>query len=81
MIALAGISLVGLPMGGDVDGITIAFEEGSLTTLKIVIGAILFGIALDTTFEDFRRASPTSGRDRDRGRRPVRAAARRSPSC
>ena len=29
----------------DVDDIRIVFEESSLTTLKIVIGAILFGIA------------------------------------
>ncbi|WP_206422670.1 bile acid:sodium symporter family protein [Nocardioides pantholopis] len=40
----------------DVDGIRIAFEEGSLTTLKIVIGAILFGVALDTRLEDFAAA-------------------------
>ena len=40
----------------DVDAITIAFDEASLTTLKIVIGAILFGIALDTRLEDFRAA-------------------------
>lgn len=40
----------------DVDGIRIAFDEGSLTTLKIVIGAILFGIALETRTEDFRVA-------------------------
>ena len=40
----------------DVDNITIAFDDSSLTTLKIVIGAILFGIALDTTLEDFARA-------------------------
>lgn len=37
----------------DVDSIRIAFDEGSLTTLKIVIGAILFGIALDTKAADF----------------------------
>ncbi|MGJ0558372.1 bile acid:sodium symporter family protein [Methylocystis sp.] len=37
----------------DVDNIRIAFDEGSLTTLKIVIGAILFGIALDTKVADF----------------------------
>ena len=30
----------------DLDNVRIAFEESSLTTLKIVIGAILFGIAL-----------------------------------
>ncbi|WP_104105987.1 bile acid:sodium symporter family protein [Nocardioides sp. 616] len=40
----------------DVDSVKIAFEEGSLTTLKIVIGAILFGIALDTRLEDFALA-------------------------
>ena len=40
----------------DVDNVRIAFEEGSLTTLKIVIGAILFGIALDTRLEDFTAA-------------------------
>ncbi|MBC9734141.1 bile acid:sodium symporter family protein [Nocardioides marmotae] len=40
----------------DVDNVRIAFEEGSLTTLKIVIGAILFGIALDTRLGDFTAA-------------------------
>lgn len=40
----------------DIDNIRIAFEESSLTTLKIVIGAILFGIALDTRLEDFAAA-------------------------
>ncbi len=40
----------------DVDDIRIAFDEGSLTTLKIVIGAILFGIALDTKLSDFAAA-------------------------
>lgn len=40
----------------DVDSIRIAFDEASLTTLKIVIGAILFGIALDTRLSDFRDA-------------------------
>ena len=43
-------------MATDVDNIRIVFEEGSLTTLKIVIGAILFGIALDTRLEDFAAA-------------------------
>ncbi|GAA3234502.1 bile acid:sodium symporter family protein [Actinocorallia longicatena] len=41
----------------DVDGVTIAFSEGSLTTLKIVVGAILFGIALDTRAADFAAAA------------------------
>lgn len=40
----------------DVDGIRIAFDESSLTTLKIVIGAILLGIALDTKVADFAAA-------------------------
>jgi BASS family bile acid:Na+ symporter len=40
----------------NVDDIRIVFNESSLTTLKIVIGLILFGIALDTDVEDFRRA-------------------------
>ena len=41
----------------DVDAISISFSESSLTLLKIVIGAILFGIALDTRLEDFRAAA------------------------
>lgn len=45
-----------LPLAGDVDSIRIAFDEGSLTVLKVVIGAILFGIALDTRVEDFAAA-------------------------
>ncbi|KAA1420377.1 bile acid:sodium symporter family protein [Mumia zhuanghuii] len=40
----------------DVDAITISFNESSLTLLKIVLGAILFGVALDTRLEDFRAA-------------------------
>ncbi|MCD9199168.1 bile acid:sodium symporter family protein [Aeromicrobium wangtongii] len=40
----------------DVDTISIAFNESSLTLLKIVIGTILFGVALDTRIEDFRAA-------------------------
>ncbi len=50
-----------LPLAADVDSITIAFEEGSLTTLKIVIGAILFGIALDTRLDDFALAARRPG--------------------
>ena len=45
----------------DVDDIRIVFEESSLTTLKIVIGAILFGIALDTDVQDFVRAAKRPG--------------------
>lgn len=40
----------------DVDSLRIAFDAASLTTLKIVIGAILFGIALDTRLSDFALA-------------------------
>jgi BASS family bile acid:Na+ symporter len=40
----------------DVDDIRIAFDESSLTTLKIVVGAILFGIALDTPLSAFADA-------------------------
>ncbi|MCD4535830.1 bile acid:sodium symporter family protein [Nocardioides sp. cx-169] len=40
----------------DVDNVRIVFEESSLTTLKIVIGLILFGIALDTKAQDFAAA-------------------------
>ncbi|GAB2847267.1 bile acid:sodium symporter family protein [Actinocorallia aurea] len=45
----------------DVDSISIAFSEGSLTTLKIVVGAILFGIALDTRPADFAAAARRPG--------------------
>ena len=45
----------------DVDDIRIVFEESSLTTLKIVIGAILYGIALDTDVQDFVRAAKRPG--------------------
>ncbi len=45
----------------DVDDIKIVFNESSLTTLKIVIGLILFGIALDTDLEDFKRAARRPG--------------------
>ncbi|GGK60532.1 bile acid:sodium symporter family protein [Ornithinimicrobium pekingense] len=41
----------------DVDDIRIAFDEGSLTTLRIVLGLILLGVALDTRVADFRRAA------------------------
>lgn len=45
----------------DVDSIRIAFDEASLTTLRIVIAAILFGVALDTRLEDFARAARRPG--------------------
>ncbi|WP_028643003.1 bile acid:sodium symporter family protein [Nocardioides sp. URHA0020] len=40
----------------DLDDITIDFDSGSLTFLKIVIALILFGVALDTKLEDFTAA-------------------------
>ena len=40
----------------NVDDVRIAFDSGSLTTLKIVLGLILFGIAMDTRLSDFRLA-------------------------
>ncbi len=39
-----------------IDDLKIAFDPGQLLTLKIVLGLILFGIALDTKVDDFRRA-------------------------
>ncbi|MET3961130.1 BASS family bile acid:Na+ symporter [Marmoricola sp. OAE513] len=45
-----------LSLATDVDDIRIAFNESSLTVLKIVIGTILFGIALDTKVSDFTAA-------------------------
>ena len=40
----------------DVDQIRIAFDEGSLTTLRIMLALILLGVALDTRVSDFTRA-------------------------
>ena len=44
-----------------VDSIRIAFSESSMTVLRIAIGSILFGIALDTRVSDFRRAARRPG--------------------
>ena len=44
-------------ISADVDSIQIAFNESSLTLLKIVIGAILFGVALDPRLEDYVAAA------------------------
>lgn len=62
MSAVAGIvpALASLPTG-DVDSIQIAFNEGSMTILRIAIASILFGIALDTRIEDFRQAARRPG--------------------
>lgn len=48
-------------LAADVDDIRIDFDASSLTTLKIVIGAILFGIALETRLEDFAAAARRPG--------------------
>ncbi|WP_026453404.1 bile acid:sodium symporter family protein [Saccharomonospora iraqiensis] len=50
-----------IELAGDVDAIRIEFEPSSLTTLKIVLGAILFGIALDTRPADFVAAARRPG--------------------
>ena len=44
------------PLVTNIDDLRIAFSDGSLTTLKIVVGAILFGIALDTPLAAFSSA-------------------------
>jgi bile acid:Na+ symporter, BASS family len=44
-------------MAGNVDNIKIAFDENSQMLLRVIIAGILFGIALDTTLDDFRRAA------------------------
>ncbi|WP_300676239.1 bile acid:sodium symporter family protein [Nocardioides sp.] len=49
-------ALPGLGANGGVDAAQIVFNPSQLTTLKIVIGAILFGIALDTKLVDFKTA-------------------------
>lgn len=48
-------------LAADVDTIAIAFDEDSLTTLKIVLGTILFGIALETRAADFVAAAKRPG--------------------
>lgn len=50
-----------LPATGDVDDIRIAFDANAMTLLRIIIAAILFGIALDTSLDDFRRAAKRPG--------------------
>jgi BASS family bile acid:Na+ symporter len=40
----------------DIDDLSIAFDPAQLTTLKVVLGLILLGIAMDTKVDDFRRA-------------------------
>jgi len=55
------VTVLATVLATDVDNIKIAFDENSLTTLKIVIGAILFGIALDTSLDDFKLAAKRPG--------------------
>lgn len=50
-----------VPLVQDVDDIKIAFDESSLTVLKIVLAAILFGVALDTQASDFKAAARRPG--------------------
>ncbi len=38
----------------DVDALTLAFEPGTLVLLNVVIGLIMFGVALDLSVDDFR---------------------------
>jgi len=39
---------------GDVDALKLAFEPGTLLLLNVVIGLIMFGVALDLSVADFR---------------------------
>ena len=41
---------------GDIDGVVLNFDEGSLDLLRYVLAAIMLGIALDIKVSDFRRA-------------------------
>lgn len=63
LVALAGGVVIagGLVAADGVDDITIAFDESSMTVLRLVIATILFGIALDTRVEDFRAAARRPG--------------------
>ncbi|MBS9371874.1 hypothetical protein [Rhodococcus sp. B50] len=40
----------------NVDDATLSFDSGSLVVLNVVLAAIMLGIALDTSVDDFRRA-------------------------
>ncbi len=55
MVGMVGLS-GSLPAQG-VDDIAIAFNANSMTLLRVIIATILFGIALDTSLEDFRYAA------------------------
>ncbi len=40
----------------NVDDVRLSFDSGSLLALNVVLAAIMLGIALDTSVDDFRRA-------------------------
>ncbi|MFY1632854.1 bile acid:sodium symporter family protein [Solwaraspora sp. WMMB335] len=62
MIALAhAVPVLADGTTGDVDSIRIAFNQEAMAILRIAIASILFGIALDTRVEDFRRAARRPG--------------------
>lgn len=39
----------------DIDALELQFSEGTQLTLKIILGLIIFGVALDMRWEDFRK--------------------------
>jgi len=41
----------------DVDALRLAFEPGTLITLNVVLGLVMFGVALDLSVDDFRRVA------------------------
>jgi len=43
----------------DVDALRLAFQPGTLVTLNVVLGLVMFGVALDLSVDDFRRVART----------------------
>ncbi len=43
----------------DVDALRLAFAPGTLVTLNVVLGLVMFGVALDLSVDDFRRVART----------------------
>jgi len=43
----------------DVDALRLAFEPGTLVALNVVLGLVMFGVALDLSVDDFRRVART----------------------
>ena len=41
----------------DVDSVRLAFDPGTLVTLNVVLGLVMFGVALDLSVDDFRRVA------------------------